>query len=308
MDIFKILMLVSGLALFLFGMDTMGDSLQRSAGSRLKVLLGKMTSNPFKGVLTGLGVTTVIQSSSATTVMVVSFVNAGLLTLAQAIGVIMGANIGTTVTAWMVSFLGFKADISILAIPLMALGFLFSISKKNQRQNFGELIVGFCLLFLGLSFMKESVPDLRETPQVLEFVRNWSSMGFAFIVVGILQVIRYIRYRTNEEYREKFDTESKDERNRFIANQAWAWAGYLFVLTGGVGAIVFKLMGREDLMMMASGKDVGVALVQPMAIVCIGGLLYATVMTLFVIPVVYDIVCKNELDIVSDDDLVILDI
>ena len=81
----------------------------------------------------------------------------------------------------------------------------------------------------------------------------WSSMGFAFIVVGILQVIRYIRYRTNEEYREKFDTESKDERNRFIANKAWAWAGYLFVLTGGVGAIVFKLMGREDLMMMASG-------------------------------------------------------
>ena len=115
--------------------------------------------------------------------MVVSFVNAGLLTLTQAIGVIMGANIGTTVTAWMVSWLGFKADISLLAVPLMLLGFLFSSSKKSQRQNVGELIVGFCLLFLGLSFMKESVPDLRETPQVLEFVREWSGYGFGSVLI-----------------------------------------------------------------------------------------------------------------------------
>jgi phosphate:Na+ symporter len=106
-----------------------------------------------------------------------------LLTLAQAIGVIMGANIGTTVTAWLVSWLGFKADISILAIPLMALGFLFSNSKRNQRQNIGEIIVGFCLLFLGLSFMKESVPDLNETPQVLEFVKTWSSYGFGSVLI-----------------------------------------------------------------------------------------------------------------------------
>jgi len=115
--------------------------------------------------------------------MVVSFVNAGLLTLAQAIGVIMGANIGTTVTAWLVSWLGFKADISILAVPLMALAFLFSNSKKNQRQNIGELLVGFCLLFLGLSFMKESVPDLNETPQVLDFVKTWSSHGFGSVLI-----------------------------------------------------------------------------------------------------------------------------
>ena len=128
----------------------------------------------------------VIQSSSATTVMVVSFVNAGLLTLAQAIGVIMGANIGTTVTAWLVSWLGFKADISILAVPLMLLGFLFSNSKKNQRQNIGELIVGFCLLFLGLSFMKESVPDLNETPQVLEFVKSWSGYGFGSVLIFLV--------------------------------------------------------------------------------------------------------------------------
>jgi phosphate:Na+ symporter len=115
--------------------------------------------------------------------MVVSFVNAGLLTLAQAIGVIMGANIGTTVTAWLVSWLGFKAYISILAVPLMLLGFIFSNSKKNQRQNIGELIVGFCLLFLGLSFMKESVPDLNETPQVLEFVRSWAGHGFGSVLI-----------------------------------------------------------------------------------------------------------------------------
>ena len=164
----------------------MSSGLQKAAGDKLRGLLSSMTSNPFKGVMTGLGVTTVIQSSSATTVMVVSFVNAGLLTLTQAIGVIMGANIGTTVTAWMVSWLGFKADISLLAVPLMLLGFLFSNSKKNQKQNIGELIVGFCLLFLGLSFMKESVPDLRETPQVLEFVKEWSGHGFGSVLIFLV--------------------------------------------------------------------------------------------------------------------------
>lgn len=169
--------------MFLYGMNLMSSGLQKAAGDKLRGFLAAITSNPFKGVATGLGVTTVIQSSSATTVMVVSFVNAGLLTLTQAISVIMGANIGTTVTAWLVSWLGFKADISILAIPLMALGFLFSNSKRNQRQNIGELIVGFSLLFLGLSFMKESVPDLGETPQVLDFVRAWSSHGFGSVLI-----------------------------------------------------------------------------------------------------------------------------
>ena len=172
--------------MFLYGMNLMSSGLQKAAGDKLRGLLSAMTSNPFKGVLTGLGVTTVIQSSSATTVMVVSFVNAGLLTLAQAIGVIMGANIGTTVTAWMVAWLGFKADIAVLAVPLMILGFLFSNSKKNQRQNIGELIVGFCLLFLGLSFMKESVPDLNETPQVLQFVQSWSGYGFGSVLIFLV--------------------------------------------------------------------------------------------------------------------------
>ena len=183
MGILQIFTLLGALGMFLYGMNLMSSGLQKAAGDKLRGFLSAMTSNPAKGVLTGLGVTSVIQSSSATTVMVVSFVNAGLLTLAQAISVIMGANIGTTVTAWLVAWLGFKADISILAIPLMLFGFLFSNSKKNKHQNIGELIVGFSLLFLGLSFMKESVPDLNETPQVLEFVRNWSSYGFGSVLL-----------------------------------------------------------------------------------------------------------------------------
>ena len=183
MGILQILTLLGALGMFLYGMNTMSAGLQKAAGDKLRGFLSAMTSNPAKGVMTGLGITAVIQSSSATTVMVVGFVNAGLLTLAQAISVIMGANIGTTVTAWLVSWLGFKADISVLAVPLMLLGFLFSNSKKKQRQNIGEFIVGFCLLFLGLSFMKSSVPDLNETPQVLEFVKAWSGHGFGAVLL-----------------------------------------------------------------------------------------------------------------------------
>ena len=186
MSILQVFTLLGALGMFLYGMNLMSSGLQKAAGDKLRGFLSAMTSNPLKGVLTGLGITTVIQSSSATTVMVVSFVNAGLLTLTQAIGVIMGANIGTTVTAWMVSWLGFKADISILAVPLMLFGFLFSNSKKNNRKNIGELIVGFCLLFLGLSFMKNSVPDLRQTPEVLEFVSSWASHGFGSVLLFLL--------------------------------------------------------------------------------------------------------------------------
>ena len=202
MGILQIFTLLGALGMFLYGMNLMSSGLQKAAGDRLRGLLSAMTSNPFKGVLTGLGITSVIQSSSATTVMVVSFVNAGLLTLAQAIGVIMGANIGTTVTAWLVSWLGFKADISILAVPLMALGFILSISKKGQRRNISELIVGFSLLFLGLSLMKNSVPDLRETPEVLAFIQSWQGPGIGnvllFLVVGtvltlVLQINQSLR-------------------------------------------------------------------------------------------------------------------
>ena len=186
MGILQVFTLLGALGMFLYGMNLMSSGLQKAAGERLRGFLSAMTSNPLKGVLTGLGITAIIQSSSATTVMVVSFVNAGLLTLVQAIGVIMGANIGTTITAWMVAWLGFKADISILAIPLMLFGFLFSNSKKDQHKNIGELIVGFSLLFLGLSFMKESVPDLRQTPEVLEFVSTWSAHGFGSVLLFLL--------------------------------------------------------------------------------------------------------------------------
>ena len=186
MNLLQIFTLLGALGMFLYGMNLMSSGLQKAAGDRLRGFLSAMTSNPLKRVMTGLGITAIIQSSSATTVMVVSFVNAGLLSLVQAIGVIMGANIGTTVTAWLVAWLGFKADISILAIPLMLFGFLFSNSKKNQHKNIGELIVGFSLLFLGLSFMKESVPDLSETPQVLEFVKDWSSYGFTSVLIFLV--------------------------------------------------------------------------------------------------------------------------
>lgn len=172
--------------MFLYGMNLMSSGLQKASGSRLRNLLTAMTSNPFKGVATGLGITSVIQSSSATTVMTVGFVNAGLLTLTQAIGVIMGANIGTTVTAWLVSLLGFKADISLLAVPLMAVGFILSLSKKDKRRHISELIIGFSLLFLGLSLMKESVPDLRETPEVLAFIQNWTSYGFGSVLIFLV--------------------------------------------------------------------------------------------------------------------------
>ena len=194
MGILQIFTLLGAMGMFLYGMNMMSAGLQKAAGDRLRGFLSAMTSNPFKRVMTGVGITALIQSSSATTVMVVSFVNAGLLTLVQAIGVIMGANIGTTITAWMVSLLGFKADISILAVPLMLLGFLFSNSKKNQNKNIGELIVGFSLLFLGLSFMKESVPDLKQTPEVLEFVRQWAGHGFwsVLIFLGIGTILTLI--------------------------------------------------------------------------------------------------------------------
>lgn len=174
--------------MFLYGMNQMSSGIQKAAGNRLRSFLGAMTSNPFKGVLTGFGITAIIQSSSATTVLVVSFVSAGLLTLTQAIGVIMGANIGTTVTAWIISLLGFKFDIANLSIPLFLLGFLLMQSKKDKHHNIGEFVIGFSLLFLGLATIKASIPDLRSTPEVLEFIRNWTNFGFwstlLFVVFG----------------------------------------------------------------------------------------------------------------------------
>lgn len=181
--VLQILTLIGALGMFLYGMNTMSSGLQKAAGEKLRNFLAAMTSNPVKGVLTGLGITAIIQSSSATTVMVVGFVNAGLLTLTQAVGVIMGANIGTTVTAWLISLLGFKMDISVLSIPLMAVGFICSMAKKSRTKNIGEFIIGFALLFLGLSFMKESVPDLETHPEVLSFISRWTGFGFGSVLI-----------------------------------------------------------------------------------------------------------------------------
>ncbi len=184
--IIGLLTLIGALGMFLYGMNLMSSGLQKAAGDGLRRFISSITSNPLKGVATGLGVTAVIQSSSATTVMVVSFVNAGILTLTQAIGVIMGANIGTTFTAWIISLFGFKADISILAVPLMAVGFIMSISKKGKWRDIGEIVVGFSLLFLGLSFMKNSVPDLESSPQILSFISSWSGHGILSVLLFVL--------------------------------------------------------------------------------------------------------------------------
>lgn len=184
----QILKLLGSLAMFLFGMNQMSTGIQKATGDKLRSLLKNITSNPIKGVLTGLGITAIIQSSSATTVLVVSFVSAGLLTLTQAIGVIMGANIGTTLTAWIISLFGFKFDIAALSIPLFLLGFIMQQFRKDRSKDIGKFIIGFSLLFLGLSLIKSSVPDLSGNTQVLQFLKNWTGYGFGslllFVVTG----------------------------------------------------------------------------------------------------------------------------
>lgn len=157
----NIFSLAGSLALFLYGMKTMSEGLEKFAGDRLRSILSAMTKNRVMGVLTGILVTALIQSSSATTVMVVSFVNAGLMTLVQSIGVIMGANIGTTVTAWLISAIGFKVDIAAFAIPVLAIGMPLFFSKKSKKKNIGEFIFGFSFLFMGLSFLQQSANNMN---------------------------------------------------------------------------------------------------------------------------------------------------
>lgn len=181
-----ILTLLGSLGLFLYGMTLMSEALQKVAGERLRSFLAAMTSNSFKRIFTGFLITAIIQSSSATTVMVVSFVNAGLLSLTQSVGVIMGANIGTTCTAWLISLLGFKADISVIAIPVIGFGFALMMFKSKKKKSWGELLIGFALLFLGLTFLKESVPNLQDSPQVLEFLKDWTSYGIGSVLIFIL--------------------------------------------------------------------------------------------------------------------------
>ena len=148
------LTLIGSVGLFLYGMKVMSEGLQKVAGDRLRNILAVMTKNRFSGMLTGILITALIQSSSASTVMVVSFVNAGLMTLGQSMAVIMGANVGTTATAWLISLFGFKVDITIFALPLIGLGVPLLFSNKSSRKSWGEFIIGFSFLFMGLSYIK----------------------------------------------------------------------------------------------------------------------------------------------------------
>jgi len=187
------LTLIGALGLFLYGMKLMSEALQKVAGSKLRNFLAAMTSNRIMGVFTGVSITAIIQSSSATTVMIVSFVNAGLLTLTESAGVIMGANIGTTVTAWIISILGFKVKMSILAYPIIGIGFPLIFSKKTRNQSWGEVLVGFALLFIGLEGLKSSVPNIGQNPEILEFLKNFTGMGIGstliFLLIGTLLTV-----------------------------------------------------------------------------------------------------------------------
>ena len=184
--IIDVLQLLGALGLFLFGMSMMSEALQKVAGNKMRSILASMTKNRLLGVLTGVIVTSIIQSSSATTVMVVSFVNAGLLTLAESISVIMGANIGTTITAWLVSLIGFKFSIANIAIPLIGFSLLFIFSKNDRRKSIGEVMVGFSLLFIGLEYLKNSVPDIKSNPEMLQFLTDYTNMGYGSILLFLL--------------------------------------------------------------------------------------------------------------------------
>lgn len=188
--VLNLLSLFGSLALFLFGMKTMSEGLEKFAGDRLRAILAAMTKNRVMGVVTGIVITAMIQSSSATTVMVVSFVNAGLMSLTQAIGVIMGANVGTTVTAWMISAIGFKVNIAALTLPLMCVGMPLIFSSVSKRKSIGEFIFGFAFLFMGLSYLQQSATDLNIGSYVANLLAGMANGGFLtillFVVVGAL--------------------------------------------------------------------------------------------------------------------------
>ncbi|GKI23227.1 hypothetical protein CE91St19_26290 [Odoribacter laneus] len=184
--IFDFLKLIGSLGVFLYGMKLMSEALQKVAGDKMRHILAAMTSNRVKGVITGLLITTIIQSSSATTVMVVSFVNAGLLNLVESIGVIMGSNVGTTVTAWLISILGFKISMAEVSLPLIGLCLPLLFSNKRSRKSWGELIIGFGLLFIGLEFLKNSMPNLNENPEIFTFLQNYTDMGYGSYILFML--------------------------------------------------------------------------------------------------------------------------
>lgn len=189
-SLFDFLQLVGSLGIFIFGMKIFSEGLQKIAGHRLKGILSGMTRNRLTGVLTGFGTTAITQSSTTTTVMAVSFVNAGLLTFMQSTGVIMGANIGTTITAWMVSLFGFKFQITPIAVAVIGVFFAFLFSSNSRLRNIAEAMVGFGILFIGLEFIKGAVPDINSNPAMLAFLDGFSDYGYfsllLFVVVGAL--------------------------------------------------------------------------------------------------------------------------
>jgi phosphate:Na+ symporter len=191
--VYDALKLIGSLGFFMYGMKIMSEGIQKAAGNRLRQILSTMTQNRVLGVLTGFLVTSLVQSSSATTVMTVSFVNAGLLTLVESAGVMMGANVGTTITGWLVSIFGFKVKIAAIALPIIAVGMPMMFVKNGKAKFWGEFLIGFALLFLGLDFLKHSVPDLKSSPEVLSFLAGFADMGILsammFIGVGTLLTI-----------------------------------------------------------------------------------------------------------------------
>ena len=189
-SILDFLGLLGAVGLFLYGMKVMSEGLQKAAGDRLRNILSAMTRNRFTGTVTGFFITALIQSSSASTVMVVSFVNAGLMTLGQSMAVSMGANVGTTFTAWVIALFGFKVDISAFALPLIGLAVPLLFSKKSRTKSLGEFTIGFAFLFMGLDMISKYVPDLQSNPEMFAFLQHYASMGFGsvliFCLVGML--------------------------------------------------------------------------------------------------------------------------
>lgn len=184
--IMRILILLGSLALFIYGMKVMSDGIQKAAGQKLRNILGSITNNRFKGIFTGFLTTSIIQSSSATTVMVVSFVNAGLLSLKQSVGVIMGANIGTTVTAWIVAFLGFSVSMSDYALPIFLVALIMMFNNRGNIKSWGEMLAGFAILFLGLELLKAGVPDVKGNVDSLMFLESLQGHGVFSVVMFVL--------------------------------------------------------------------------------------------------------------------------
>lgn len=185
-SIIDFLSLLGAVCLFLYGMKIMSEGLQKVAGDRLRNILGIMTKNRCAGVLTGIVITALIQSSSASTTMVVSFVNAGLMSLQQSMAVIFGANVGTTFTTWIISAFSFEVSISDYAIALLAIAVPMIFMKKNSWKSTGEFLVGFCLLFMGLDLISKFVPNLKDNPEMLQFLSEYTSMGFGSVVLFFL--------------------------------------------------------------------------------------------------------------------------